>query len=183
MNSLWQAPAVLLVVLSWLSAPPAGLADVAQREALRRSATQKSQASLTNLGMPVEAVPASAVSMPPTETPPAVADPAAKPAEAAATKQDPPRDETWWRSKMAELRSTVDRDQLAADVLQSRINTLQADSVNIDDPIKQTKARMDLVKALDDLEKTKKQIDADRRAIVDLQAEARRLSIPAGWLR
>jgi hypothetical protein len=183
MNSLWQAPAVLLVVLSWLSAPPAGLADVAQRESLRRSATQKSQASLTNLGMPPEAVPASAVSMPPTETPPPAGDPAAKPAEADATKKDPPRDENWWRTKMAELRTTVDRDQLAADVLQSRINTLQADSVNIDDPIKQTRARMDLVKALDDLEKTKKQIDADRRAIADLQSEARRLSIPAGWIR
>lgn len=182
MNSLWQVPAVVLVVLSWLSAPPAGLADVAQREALRRSATQKSQASLTNLGMPLEAVPASAVSMPPTETPPPVAD-SSKPAGATATKPDPPRDENWWRKKMAELRSFVDRDQLAADVLQSRINALNAAVVNTDDPMKQTKARMDLVKALDDLEKTSKQIEADRRAIVDLQDEARRLSIPAGWLR
>lgn len=183
MNSLWQVPAVVLVVLSWLSAPPAGLADVAQREVLRRNATQKSQASLTNLGMPLEAVPPSAVSMPPTETAPPVADPAARPAEAAAAKPDPPRDEKWWRSKMADLRGIVDRDQSAADALQSRINKLQADAVNIDDPIKQTKARMDLVKSLDELEKARKQVDADRRAIVDLQDEARRLNIPAGWLR
>jgi septal ring factor EnvC (AmiA/AmiB activator) len=173
----------MLVVLSWLSAPPAGLVDVAQREALRREATQKSQASLTNLGMPPEGVPPSAVSMPPAETAAPVADPAAKPTDAAAAKPGPPREESWWRKKMAELRSAVDRDESAANALQSRINTLQADAVNIDDPIKQTKARMDLVKAIDDLDKTKKQVDADRRAIADLQDEARRLSIPAGWLR
>jgi hypothetical protein len=55
--------------------------------------------------------------------------------------------------------------------------------VNIDDPLKQTKARMDLVTAMDQLEKMKAQVDADRRAISALQEEARRLSVPAGWIR
>ena len=57
MSSLWQLPAVIVFLASWLASPPAGLADVAQREAFRRLATQKSQATLTNLGLPQEPVP------------------------------------------------------------------------------------------------------------------------------
>ena len=191
MSSLWQMPAVIVFLAAWLSSPPTGLADVAQREAFRRNATQKSQATLTNLGLPAEPVPPAAVSMPSPAPPPSAdpaakaADPTAKPADPAApgAKPDAPRDENWWRGKMADLRSVADKDLAAASALQTRINRLQADSVNIDDPLKQTKARMDLVKAMDDLEKLKLQVEADRRAIAALQEEARRLSIPAGWIR
>jgi hypothetical protein len=157
---------------------------VAQREAFRRQATQKSQATLTNLGLPQEPVPPAAVSMPSPSAPPAT-DATAKTADAAAagTKPDAPKDESWWRGKMTELRTAADKDQLAADALQARINRLQADSVNIDDPLKQTRARMDLVKAIDDLDKMKSQVDADRRAIAALQEQARRSNVPAGWIR
>ena len=188
MNVLWQMPAIIVAVLSWLSAPPSGLADIAQREAFRRSATQRAQASLSNLGLQNEGVPNSAVSMPAPAAPPA-GDPTVKPADAAAPaaekaeKKDPPRDEAWWRNKINELRAVLDKDQLSADALQSRINALQSDSVNLDDPIKQTRARMDLVRSMDELDKTKKQIEADRAAISDLHGEARRLSVPAGWIR
>jgi len=181
MSSLWQMPAVIVFLAAWLASPPAGLVDVSQREAFRRLATQKSQATLTNLGVPQEPVPPAAVSM---GTPPA-ADSAAKPAETAASgaKPDPKRDEGWWRQKMAELRAAAEKDQVAADTLQTRINRLQADSVNIDDPLKQTRARMELVTAIDQLDKMKVQVEADRRAIAALQEEARRLSVPAGWIR
>ena len=181
MSSLWQMPAVIVFLAAWLASPPAGLADVAQREAFRRLATQKSQATLTNLGLPQEPVPPAAVSM---GAPPAT-DAAAKPADAAApdAKPNPKRDESWWRTKMAELRTAAEKDQQSADALQTRINRLQADSVNIDDPLRQTKARMDLVTAMEQLDKMKAQVDADRRAISALQEEARRLSVPAGWIR
>jgi septal ring factor EnvC (AmiA/AmiB activator) len=184
MSSLWQMPAVIVFLAAWLASPPAGLADVAQREAFRRLATQKSQATLTNLGLPAEAVPPAAVSMPSTAPPPST-DPAVKAAGAAApdAKPDPKRDEGWWRGKMTELRNAAAKDQLAADTLQTRINRLQADAANLDDPLKQTKARMDLVTAMDQLDKMKAQIDADHRAISALQEEARRLSVPAGWIR
>ncbi|HXT72076.1 MAG TPA: hypothetical protein VN700_20140 [Vicinamibacterales bacterium] len=187
MNILWQMPAVVLAVLAWLSSPTTGLVDIAQREAFRRAAMPKAQASLSNLGLPSDAVPSSAVSMPPSEVKPA-GDPAAKPADAAAVpekpeKKDPPREESWWRNKMNELRAAAEKDQLSADALQSRINALKTDSVNIDDPIKQTKARMDLVKAMDEFDKTKKQVEADNRAVAALQEDARRFNIPPGWIR
>ena len=184
MSSLWQMPAVLVFLASWLASPPTGLADVANREAFRRLATQKSQASLTNLGLPQEPVPPAAVSLNSSPAP-AAADATAKPADpaTAGAKAAPVKDESWWRGRMTELRAAADKDQLAANELQTRINRLQADSVNIDDPLKQTKARIDLVATMELLDKMKAQVEADRRAIADLQEEARRQNIPAGWLR
>lgn len=191
MSSLWQMPAVLVFLASWLASPPTGLADVANREAFRRLATQKSQASLTNLGLPMEEVPPAAVSLNSSDAPPAgdaaakAADASAKPGDAAAPGAKPAaaKDESWWRTRMTELRAAADKDQLAANELQARINRLQADSVNLDDPLKQTKARIDLVASLELLDKMKAQVDADRRAIADLQEEARRQNIPPGWIR
>lgn len=183
MNAIWQAPAVVLALLAWLTSPSAGLADIAQREALRRQATPRSQASLTNLGMPPEPVPVSAVSLPPTEVPPATEARPPAAGAAAATPPEPVRDETWWRTKMAEARTTVERGELAAQALQSRINALQADAVNIDDPIRQARARIDLQRALEELDRTTKQLDVDRKTIQALQQEARRLNVPAGWIR
>jgi hypothetical protein len=183
MNALWQAPAVLFVFLAWLSAP-AGLAEVAEREALRRQATPKSLATLTNLGMPAETVPVSAVTMPERVVPPAADSAAAKPAAGATEKPaDPPRDEAWWRAKMGDARTAVDRGQMAAAALQSRINALKADVVNIDDPILQARSRNDLGRALDELDRVTKQIETDRKVVSALQDDARRLNIPAGWIR
>lgn len=195
MNSLWQIPAVVLVVLAWLASPPAGLTDIAQREAFRRSATPKAQATLTNLGLPMDSIPASAVSGLASDAPPATGDPAgakpgdpaAKPGDPAAkdpqAKPDPPKDESYWRKKMSDLRATLEKNQQSAKALQARINALQADTVNIDDPLKQTKARIDLVRSLDELDKTHKQIATDEAAISALQNEARRSNVPAGWIR
>jgi len=188
MSSLWQMPAVLIFLASWLASPPTGLADVANREAFRRLATQKSQASLTNLGLPEESVPPAAVSLNSAPAPAAAetaANSGAKPADAAAPagKPEPPRDENWWRAKMTELRTAEEKDRQAVDGLQTRINRLQADSVNLDDPLKQTRARLDLVATIDQLDKMKLQVEADRRAISDLQEQARRQNVPAGWIR
>jgi hypothetical protein len=186
MNTLWQVPAVLLAVLAWLNAPPSGLADIAARETLRRQATPQSTANLTNLNMPPEPVPNSAVSMPPPEPPPAT-DPATASAAAAgvaaAKPAGAPKDEVWWRNKIGDLRTNVDRGQIAVEALQSRINALQTDAVNLDDPIRQARARNDLAKALEELDRTNKKLDEDRKAIAALQDEARRSNVPAGWIR
>ena len=41
MNSLWQAPVVVVALITWLNATPTSFADAAQREALRRQLTPK----------------------------------------------------------------------------------------------------------------------------------------------
>ena len=56
MNSLWQAPVVVVALLTWLNATPTSFADAAQREALRRQLTPKTTRQLTNLNLPQSAL-------------------------------------------------------------------------------------------------------------------------------
>lgn len=56
MNSLWQAPVVVVALITWLNATPTSFADAAQREALRRQLTPKTTRQLTNLNLPPSAI-------------------------------------------------------------------------------------------------------------------------------
>lgn len=180
MSMFWQSPIVVWSLMAWLAAPPTSLAQAAEQEAIRRRMTPKSAAVLTNLGQPQE-VPLTFVMPPP--APPAAATEPPKAAEAAAPPDENQRDEKWWRARMAAMRTAIERGQLMADALQSRINALQTDVVNRDDPVQQAKLRTDLGKALGELERVTKQIEADRKAVVALQEEARRANVPPGWVR
>ncbi len=84
---------------------------------------------------------------------------------------------------MNNARLAVDRDNLLIEALQSRINALQADVVNIDDPVQQGKARQNLGKALTELDSMKQKRDTDLKSIAAIQDEARRSNVPPGWIR
>jgi hypothetical protein len=176
MSSYWQFSAVVLVA-AWLASPPQSIGDLAQREKVRRALTPKSTAVLTNLGQPPEVTPAM---LPPAPDRPAVVDRAPDPPRAGVP---PEKDEQWWRARITAARAAVERDQVLADALQSRINGLQADVVNWDDPAWQAKLRGDLQRALAELERMQRQIAEDRRLILVIQDEARRLDVPPGWIR
>lgn len=180
MNALWQSPVVILALTAWLAAPPKTLGEAAQKEAMRRKATPISKATLSNLGQPRE-IPINAMSSP---TPPPAGDPAkpdetSKPADGREVKKD----ETWWRKRINEATQAVDRSRLLADALQSKINALQKDVVNLDSQARRNKAREDLTRALADLESARKQIEADQQAIDNIREEARKENVPAGWVR
>lgn len=187
MNAAWQTPIVILALMgSWLVAPPRTLGEASQREAFRRQLAGKSRVSLTNLGQPLE-IPL----VPP--PPPASADQqagaagappaAAAGAAAAPIPADKVKDEKFWRDRIATAQDRVNRDAMMIQALQTRINTLKRDSVNLDDPNKQKNAREELQKMMDELDRTQKSIEQSRKAIVDIQDEARRLNVPAGWVR
>jgi len=177
-TGLLQAPFVLLVVVTWLSSPTAGLADAARREAFRRQVTAPSIASLTNATLPA----ARPVPSPPvTQTPTPVAPPAQLSAEA--ESNEPVKDEAWWRVRMTNARTAIARDQVLADALQSRVNALQSDVIFIDDPAQQAVLRQELGRALGELERLQTQLEADRQEIADIQEEARRQRVPPGWIR
>ena len=182
MTSLFETPAIVLAVLAWFAAPPGSLADAARREAIRRQLMPQSVASLNNVGQPAEAAPpAAAVTMPPGEARPAATTPA--PVPEPAQPAEPPKDEKWWRARMDGARNALERNELLAASVQSRINALQTDVVNRDDPAQQAMLRQQLGKALNELERLQKQIEADRKSISDIQAEARRARVPPGWIR
>ena len=175
MTSLWQAPAIA-VVITWLTAPPASLGQAGRQEALRRAMVGKPVASLTLYDWPtaVATIQPTVGALP---TVPALATPASTAGE------DPQHDETWWRERMAAARAALARDQTLADAMQSHINALRSDVVSRDDPAQQTVLRQRLATALAELDRLTRQVAADRQAIVTIQDDARRRGVPAGWVR
>ncbi len=94
-----------------------------------------------------------------------------------------PRDQAYWSSRMKGLSARLDQDHVLADALQSRINALTADFSARDDPAQRRVIGLDRQKALDELDRLNKSLLNDQKAIADLQEEARRASVPPGWLR
>jgi hypothetical protein len=100
-----------------------------------------------------------------------------------AAEREAAKDEKAWRDRMTVLRQSLERDKLFADAMQSRINALSADFASRDDPAQRALVAIDREKALAELDRLKKAIDDDTKAIADAEDEARRAGIPPGWLR
>jgi hypothetical protein len=100
-----------------------------------------------------------------------------------ATPEGKPNDQAYWSGRMKDLLAQLDRDRTLVDALQSRINALTADFSARDDPAQRRVVEVDRQKALDELERLKKSVLNDQKSIVDFQEEARRASVPSGWLR
>jgi len=81
------------------------------------------------------------------------------------------------------LQDQLDRDSTFADALQTKINSLTTDFVNRDDPAQRSVLERDRQKAIAQLAKLKQGIIDDKKAIADLEEEARRAGVPPGWLR
>jgi hypothetical protein len=100
-----------------------------------------------------------------------------------AATSDQVRDQAYWRERQRALQTALERDQTYLDALQSRINALTTEFVNRDDPAQRATIEANRQKALSELDRLRKQIEDDRKAIADLQSEARRAGVPPGWLR
>jgi HAMP domain-containing protein len=184
MMLLWQAPAVLVIVLTWLSAPPTSLADLSRREALRRQLSATTTETLTNDSLPY--VPAAGPAVPAAasvETPAEITPPPPAPAAEPEPEPDEVRDEAWWRTRMSSARSGLERDEVLLDAMQTRVNSLQGDIVNRDDPAQRALLQQQLNRALGEMERLTKQIAAGHQAIADIETEARRQNVPPGWIR
>ena len=84
---------------------------------------------------------------------------------------------------MAAARSSLERNQVLTEAMQSRVNGLQTDVVNRDDPAQREELRRQLQRALNELDRLKQSIKRDEQSIKDIQTEARRDRIPPGWVR
>jgi hypothetical protein len=123
------------------------------------------------------AAPPVASAVPPATATPIPAEP--KPAE---EKKDE-RDETYWRNRITQARESLRRAEAFAEALQSRINALSADVVNRDDPYQRAKIADDRVKAIAELQRVQTEIEHAKKAITDIEEEARQAGVPPGWLR
>ena len=112
-----------------------------------------------------------------------------EPATPIAAEPKPPeekkdeKDEAYWRNRITQARESLRRSEAFADALQSRINALSADVVNRDDPYQRAKIADDRVKAIAELQRVQTEIEQSKKAISDVEEEARRAGVPPGWLR
>lgn len=179
---LWHAGAAIP-----LSAQ-GSLADVAKKEQERRKTVKTPSKVLTNKDL----APAPAVTPPPAassdataSTAPAAADGTkpATPAEGEKKAEEPAQDQAYWSKRAIDLQSALSRNETFAVAMQSRINALANEYTNQGDGVRQQAIAVERQKALADLDGLTKEIADGRKAITDLQEEARRSGVPPGWLR
>jgi hypothetical protein len=166
--------------------PSAPLADVAKTEEARRKSVGKPAKVYTNGSLRTDVSPG--VPAPPTpETPvapPSNATPGdKKPAAPGDSAVPPGQGKEYWAGRMKAAQDQVARTQIFMDSLQSRINALTTDFVNRDDPAQRGKIEGDRKAALAELERVKKELEDQTKAIKTIEEEARRAGVPPGWLR
>jgi hypothetical protein len=174
------AAAVSAAFLVGASAPllAQSLGDVARKEEERRQTVKKPGKVYTNKDLgnvePGPPAPPPDASKPP----PASAD--AKPAEKDKT---PAKDQAYWGGRVKALQAQIASNQTLADAMQDRISSLTADFAARDDPAQRAVINSNRQKAVAELERLKLAVQSDKKALADLQEEARRAGVPAGWLR
>jgi len=192
MSVIHSRPLVLLLTLAatGVGVPlrAQSLADVAKKEEERRKALPAQAKVYTNKDL---------APVPGGTAPPQGA--AGTPAPADGTKAAPdvekavkdieskgkggPKDQAYWSGRHKVLQDRLDREQLFLESLQTRINSLSADVVNRDDPAQRAVLERERTKSLAELGRLQQDITNDKKAIADLEEEARRAGVPAGWLR
>jgi hypothetical protein len=170
---------------------------VAKKEADRRKAQPSAGKVYTNKDLPPSAqVPASgAPASGQTATPvdPVAAATGQKAGEAkpegeakaeGGTKPDgEPRDEAWWKNRMTSTREELRRNEMFAEALQTRINSLSRDYTSRDNPAQRRQIGQERAESLSELSRVKQDVERGRKQIADIEEEARRAGVPPGWLR
>lgn len=179
------------------------LAEVAQQEAARRRAFGSSGKTYTNSDLrPVQ--PPSAAPAPPVTAAGDSADLSAaaasssdveagsgNPSEIRGDEIKPPADadpastrgEEYWRKRMGDIREQLERDTSYAEAMQTRVDMLTLDFTNRADAGERIRIGVDRQKALTDLDRLSKAVEDGKKAIADLEEEARQAGALPGWLR
>ncbi len=181
---------VALLLASVTAAAPQSLADVARAEQARRKTITGQAKVYTNedLGKgdgvpappPATGTPANSA-MPPAPAATGARPAAVKPAEAppAAAGQD----EKYWRTRITDAKTAVQRSQAFHDALQSQINGLYTEFVAMGDPARRAVIEKRRLAAIAEQDRLKAEIAKQTKAIADIEDEARRAGAPPGWLR
>ena len=177
-----RAVAALTAVLLMAGPAPAqtqnqpSLADVARKEQERRKTVKTPSKVITKKDLPPSA-----------QNPSPQAAPAPTPAKTEESKpqeaKTDEKDETWWKNRINQVREELRRNEMFAEALQTRINSLSTDFVNRDDPFQRAKIGEDRDKALAELSRVKAEIVNAKKQIEDIEEEARKAGVPPGWLR
>jgi hypothetical protein len=179
MSRLLGALVILVAVAGTAGAQ--SLADVARKEEARRKDVKKPSRVITNKDLK-----ASDNVAPP--APPQGQAPAPAPADNADKTDDgQPKaeasDEQAWRQKMTDARTALERSEMHLEALQNRIDGLWAQFTAHDNYVERERIEADRKKALAEYDRVKAEIEDHKKAITDLEEQARRANVPPGWLR
>ncbi len=160
------------------SAMPQSLAEVARMEEARRKTVRGSSKVYTNDDL-VHVRDDSAAPVP------APAEAGAKPAVPAAPADTKPdaKDEKYWRSRLAAAQQAISRNRVLLAALEARVNGLNTDFVNMDDPFQRNVIQENLKTSMAELERVKQDIANGTKALTAIEDEARKANVPPGWLR
>ena len=166
----------LLVPASARAFQNPSLGELALKEQQRRKALKASGAGkvVTN-----DDLPRGIVTIPP---PAAAAAPEPK-AEDKTKPEEPAKDEAWWKERMNAEREALRRNEMFAVALQTRINSLTNDFSARDDPYQRAQISQERVKAIQELDRLKTDVEMSKKKMADIEEEARRAGVPPGWLR
>jgi len=97
----------------------------------------------------------------------------------------PEMTEAYWRERAMERRREVGRAEQRVPPIEQRIADLRNDRnpTNLMDPNREQNRQAQLAQAMADLERAKADVERAKQALTDLEEDARRKSIPPGWLR
>jgi hypothetical protein len=158
MNKLHLILAALMLAVP-MAAEAQSLADVARAEDARRKTVTKPSKVYTNVDLRDDITASRATNeTPTTPTPvPALNLPGGKP-----EPLPPQKDQAYWSG---------------------RINALTTDFTNRDDPAQRAQIELERQRSLAELDRVKKEIAEQTKAIADIEEEARKAGVPPGWLR
>jgi hypothetical protein len=156
------------------------LADVAKAEEARRKTVKARGKVYTNdsLDSAPVASPAPTAAATTTAKP---ADPTAKPEQQKPV--DPTKTEKYWKDRAASIQQSLSRNKLLLEALQSQVNGLNAEYMNTDDPGQRDLVRARVQRATSELQRVQQDTEKQTKAAADLQEEARKNGVPAGWVR
>jgi SMC interacting uncharacterized protein involved in chromosome segregation len=100
-----------------------------------------------------------------------------------ASDAKPAMGEAEWHARMNAAREDVRKGEMFRDALQSRINGLTADFTARDDPYQRAQIADERQKALAELDRVKLDIEKAKKSITDIEEDARKANVPAGWIR
>jgi hypothetical protein len=93
------------------------------------------------------------------------------------------RDKAYWAGRMKALQDQLDQSQTYAEAVQTRINALTTDFVNRADPAQRAVIERDRQKAVAELARLRQAILDGKKAVANLEEDARRAGVQPGWLR
>jgi hypothetical protein len=90
-----------------------------------------------------------------------------------------------WANRASDARDRIQDAQGKIDALETRIAALRDDVApgRVMEPFRLQSIEADIAKAMSELEAARKELAAAKVAQEELEQEARRLGVPAGWLR